>query len=164
MKSYLANLTRRERLILITGFLGVGLLLGYVLVIEPFQTALDDYHREIPARENDLAVMKQAAQEIIYLRQAPEDSGDKSTSSSGPLSAIDASAEELGLGRSLKRMEPEGKEKVKIWLEEALFDDILRWLSLLKSSYGIKTGEILTEGSDRSGYVDARITLVKKKS
>ncbi len=162
MKDYLANLSRRERFILLAGLLVGGTMLLYILLIEPFQSSLNTYRRQIPAKEKTFAWMTQAAREIIYLRE--NRSSTTLTSSSAPLSIIDSSAGEVGLSRSLKRVEPEGKDTVKIWLEEALFDDILSWLSLLRTSHGIQAREILAESLDRSGYVKARITLVQNNS
>lgn len=163
MKSYLTNLTKRERLTLIAGLLIGGSLLGYVLVIEPFQNALADYRKKIQTREADLTWMRQAAQEIIQKRQSA-DRTDKSASSSSPLAAVNKSARKLGLGGALNRVEPEGSDKVRIQMDEVLFDDVVRWLALLKSAHSIETIEFRAERRDRPGHVRARITLVRENS
>lgn len=163
MKSYLSNLTRRERLTLIAGLLIGGGLLGYVLVIEPFQNSLADYRKKIQTREADLTWMRQAAQEISQKRQSA-DPTDKSASSPSPLAAINTSAKELGLGGALNRVEPVGRDKVRIQMDEVLFDDVVRWLALLQSSHSIEAREFRAERRDRPGHVRAGITLVRENS
>ncbi|MFO7760681.1 MAG: type II secretion system protein M [Desulfobia sp.] len=163
MKSYFTNLTRRERMSLIAGSLICASLLVYVLIVEPFQDAVTNYHRQIQIRQDDFTWMQQTAQEIMQLRQTSIQK-DNPVSSLSPLAAINASAKKLGLSKALNRMEPEGRDKVRVQMDKVLFDDVIRWLALLKKSYSIEAGEFRAESRDRAGYVDARITLVRKNT
>jgi general secretion pathway protein M len=161
MRAFFAGLSGRERLILLAGAVAACGLLAYVALVEPFQKALAVYEREIPARAEELAWMRQAAREIVQRREvAGRPKGHLAAPS--VLAAIDISAKELGLARALKRVEPEGRQQVKLWLEEAAFDDLLKWLARLEGEYAIQVSELLAESRNSSGYVNARITLLQK--
>ncbi len=59
----------------------------------------------------------------------------------------------------MKRIEPEGQNSVRVWLEQAAFDDVIQWLQNLKRDYGIHTADIVIERQAAAGRVNARLTL-----
>lgn len=59
----------------------------------------------------------------------------------------------------LKRFEPSGENKIKIWIENESFDKMISWLNALNTSLGIKVEQISVEKADQPGLVSARITL-----
>ncbi len=61
---------------------------------------------------------------------------------------------------NLKRFEPDG-DGLRIWLEDAVFDDAIRWLEELNQKHGIQIKQINVDRSDKSGRVDLRGTLFK---
>jgi general secretion pathway protein M len=161
MNKILANLDRRERLILIAGMVAICLVFGYALLIAPFYSSLTTHQREIPVKEEELAWMRIAALEVQQFNASASRTGANQGLQS-PLSAIDSSARELGLGRALKRVEPAGQNEVRIWMEEAPFDEVLRWLATLGMSYAIEVSEFVVEPSrNGQGQVNARMTLVR---
>jgi general secretion pathway protein M len=163
MNKILANLDKRERLILITGMAALCLVLGYVLLIAPFYSSLATYKREIPSKEEELAWMRRAALEVRQFK-APASRAGADHDRQSPLSAIDGSARQLGLGRALKRVEPAGQNEVRIWMEEAPFDEVIRWVAVLGDTYAIEVSEFVVETSrNGQGQVNARITLVRNQ-
>lgn len=60
---------------------------------------------------------------------------------------------------SLKRFEPSGENKVKVWVEEVSFDVLVSWLSALETSVNVKVEQISVEKQERPGVVSARLTL-----
>lgn len=62
---------------------------------------------------------------------------------------------------NLKRFEPDG-DGLRIWLEDAIFDDAIRWLEELNQKHGIQIKQINVERSAISGRVDLRGTLFKQ--
>ncbi|MGK0249548.1 MAG: general secretion pathway protein M [Oleispira sp.] len=63
-------------------------------------------------------------------------------------------------GINLKRFEPDG-DGLRIWLEDAVFDDAIRWLEELHQKHNIQIKQINVERSEASGLVDLRGTLFK---
>lgn len=80
-------------------------------------------------------------------------------SSEGPILAI-VTKQAKQSNINLKRFEPDG-DGLRIWLEDAVFDDAIRWLENLNSKSGIQIKQINVEKSDKPGRVDLRGTLSK---
>lgn len=73
------------------------------------------------------------------------------------ISSVTNLAKEQGI--RLKRFEPSGDKKLKVWLDNASFDQMITWLALLKKSLNIVVEQISIEKDDGAGQVSARITL-----
>jgi general secretion pathway protein M len=79
--------------------------------------------------------------------------------SDGPILAI-VTQQAKRSGINLKRFEPDG-DGLRIWLEDAVFDDAIRWLEELNQKHNIQIKQINVERSEASGLVDLRGTLFK---
>jgi general secretion pathway protein M len=79
--------------------------------------------------------------------------------SDGPILAIVTQQAKLS-GINLKRFEPDG-DGLRIWLEDAAFDDAIRWLEALNQKHSIQIKQLNVERSEASGLVDLRGTLFK---
>jgi general secretion pathway protein M len=73
------------------------------------------------------------------------------------LGVIDQTAKSSGLGAAMKRVKPEGENKVSVWMEDAAFDDMVRWLETLRRTYGVEIDNIIVDRKNVAGKVDARI-------
>lgn len=62
-------------------------------------------------------------------------------------------------GVMLKRFEPSGDKKIKVWVDNAPFDKMITWLSALKKSLNIEVEQISVEKDDVEGQVSSRLTL-----
>lgn len=62
-------------------------------------------------------------------------------------------------GIELRRFEPEGDTRMRVWLEKVPFNQMLLWLDGLAKQYGIQVEQISVERSDAPGIVTARLTL-----
>ncbi|WP_197470108.1 type II secretion system protein GspM, partial [Oleiphilus sp. HI0117] len=60
---------------------------------------------------------------------------------------------------ALKRFEPSGDNKLKVWVDDASFDKVISWLSRLKSSLGVRVEQISIDKDDAPGKISARMTL-----
>ena len=74
------------------------------------------------------------------------------------LSVVNSTARKNGL--SLKRIEPEGNSKIRVWLESAPFNKTTEWLYQLESDKGITLSSISLEASDDTGRIDAKLVLI----
>jgi len=73
------------------------------------------------------------------------------------LSAVNASAQQAGL--SLQRFEPDGDQRVRITLENAVFIDVMRWIVELERRYGIRVEHFNADVQAQPGIANIRLTL-----
>ncbi len=140
------------------GGLGVALML-YVLVWEPWQDTLQRLRTEAAAQRTDLAWMRAAAREIQRLSATREVNAPAHPNGGSLLTVVDRTARAAGLGSALKRVEPQGTDRVRASLEGAAFDTLVRWLGRLEREHGIVTLNAVVDRDAESGRVDARLVM-----
>ncbi len=155
-KQYWAGLQPRERLVLLGGGVLLVLILFYVLLVDPLQRELERLEQSVEAQRQSLKWMQQASLEVKQLRTTP--SGAKPVSGQSLMSVIDASARSVGLAGAIKQLRPEG-QGVKVRLEGAAFDDMLRWLGQLNNRQGIPVSGLVMERLPEVGRVNASVVL-----
>ncbi len=158
MKEFLANLNPRERRLVYIGGAVAAVLLFYAAVWVPLSNKVERLRTTVAEQQQLETWMKQAAREVQRLRKAATTPGGKRPRQS-LLALADQSAKQQGLGRTIKRVQPEGQDKVNIRLEEAAFDDVVAWLEKLQSQHGVRVATITIDRQDQPGLVDVRLTL-----
>jgi general secretion pathway protein M len=158
MKAWLEGLAPRERLMVMAAAAVVVLLLLYSLVWSPLRGGYLEL-RDTVAMQRDTAIwMQESAQRLAQLKR----SGVRSQGLGGQslLSLTDSTARAGGLASALKRVEPEGANSVRVWLEGASFDQLIQWLGSLAERYGVSADTVSLERvADALGRVNARLTL-----
>ncbi|MGE0370285.1 MAG: type II secretion system protein GspM [Gammaproteobacteria bacterium] len=156
MKQFIANLSDRERVLLAGGGGGALLVLLFLIAWHPFSRYVERLDDNVVAQRELRVWMQQAAVEVKQLRgSAPARRG----ASQSLLAVADSTARQHGLAAAMKRVEPEGTDKVRIRLEQAGFDDMTRWLELLVREHGVRIESITIDGRNQTGTVDARLAL-----
>lgn len=156
LRQYWAQLSPRERRFLLAGALATLLLSAYALVWMPFTERLAQLEESVHTQRNTLVWMRQASAEVRVLRGMRPIAG----SPQSLLTLSDESAKAHRLSAAIKRVQPDGQHTVRVWLEDALFDDLLRWLDTLAVQHGIRiTGFSVERVAATPGRVNARITL-----
>lgn len=159
MKAWWQQLAARERRWVTLGGGALALILIYSLAWQP----LVRYHALMQQRAAEqaelLAWMQQTALEVERLRAAA--GGVMPVSAQSLLAQVDASAKAAGLGAALKRVEPEGVNTVRVWLEQAPFDATVLWLERLKREQGARITSVVVErvAAAPAGAVNVRIAL-----
>ncbi|MEX0899964.1 MAG: type II secretion system protein M [Gammaproteobacteria bacterium] len=154
MKTWFLGLAPRERL-LIGGAAGaVVLLLAYLLVVEPLQQRRAVLERGVVAQRELLAWMRDAVVPLRGNTSAPADSRGQSL-----FAVVDRSARATVLAGALQRVQPEGQGNVRVWFNDAPFDDLVRWIATLQREHGITVNTLSVERVDTAGLVNARVTL-----
>lgn len=156
MNAWLSAREPRERMLIYIMGGAVGLALIYILVWEPLTNA---YHRQITQLEEQkklLAWMQQSGQEIMQLQGT---AGNKPVSEGPLLSNVDRIVKSEGLAGYLKRLEPQGQDKVQLWFENASFDQIVKLLASLLHQYGISVYTINIDRQEQPGIVNARVVV-----
>lgn len=157
MKQFWMNLQSRERLTLIVGGAMAIVLLIYLLVVEPYQAGLKRLESSVDEQRQVLAWMKQASAQV---KQAQGDAkaGIRPQGQS-LLSVVDGSARRHGLAKAIKRVQPDGVKAVRVWLEQAVFDDFLKWVVQLEQDYGLSMDEVMVEREEAPGLVRVRLLV-----
>jgi general secretion pathway protein M len=132
-------------------------LLGiYALVWDPYVQGVTRLEQEVAEQRALLSWMENAAREVKALRgsgMAARPGGQSL------LTLVDSTARAQGLENALQRVQPEGQNTVRVWLEKASFDDTLRWLDRLTGQQGLRVTGLVVEPLQEAGRVNARITL-----
>jgi general secretion pathway protein M len=159
MNEWWNSLNDRERMMLGVGGGFFVLCILYFVLVDPLFGRLDRLRSEVPQKRIELAWMRGSAAEVGQLRGNGQ-SGQASSGGGSVMAVIDQTAKKQGLGNKLKRIEPEGETGAKVWLEDAGFDDVMRWAHLLDTKHGIRVAAFSAEPLEAKGYVKARITVV----
>lgn len=157
MRAWFDSLEARERLMVAAGSALLVLFLLYVLVWSPIHSGYDALRNNVEEQRATAMWMQESAQALASLKRnsgkAAQGLGGKSL-----LSVADSTARAGGLGSALKRVEPEGSDSVRVWLDGAPFDVLVKWLGTL-STLGVSTESATLERGEATGRVNARLTL-----
>jgi general secretion pathway protein M len=131
------------------------LLGGYAFLWDPYVNATARLQQEVAERRALVEWMETSAQEVRGLSGSlPANRGSQSL-----LALADGTARAQGLGPALQRVEPDGQRGVRVWLEQAPFDDVLRWLDKLVLENGVAVTAFTAERRPEAGRVNVRIVL-----
>lgn len=155
---YWSQLRRREQMLLASAGVVIGLLLIYLLVWEPQRERSDELKQLVKQQQALHAWMVNAAAEAKAL-QGQASSGGKISAGQSLLGVIDQTAKRGGLGSAVKRVEPDGSTRARVWLEAAKFDDVLRWLHTVQKRYSITVDSAIIDRGPSPGLVTARLVF-----
>lgn len=156
MREWWISRAPRERAILIVaGFLLV-VMLYFLMIWEPLQKGAQRLAQEKAQVQELNGWLLGIQPELQQLRR----NQSKPAKSGGSVLAIaDSSAKTGGLGSSVKRMQPEGDNTVRVWLENAPFNTVLAWLYKLEQQNAIRATDLNISRDTEPGQVKARLTL-----
>jgi general secretion pathway protein M len=161
MKEYWLGLQSRERLLLIV--CAVCLLI-FIVDTQIWVPQMERYERNqqlVNAKKNLYDWMKDASKQAIQLQKTAPTS-NRSRSKQSLIALTDKTAKQAALGKSIKRVEPQGKDTVRIWLENANFKQVTLWLQRMQN-LGISLDRIVIDSTDESGLVNVRATFKREQ-
>lgn len=158
INQWLSSKNPQERIALIAGVTTPVLLLTYLLFWLPFAQEIDKQSHQLKDRQENLAWMQKAASEVMQLR------GDGSTttptnSNEALFTLIDRTAKKYRLRQAIKRLKPQGSDRVQIWIEQASFDGIIKWLGILQARHTVSIISLNIDRQEKPGLVNARLDL-----
>jgi len=158
MREWLEGLDSQERLLVMAGAALLVVFLVFVLVWLPVRSGYSNIKTSVAEQRDTAAWMQRSVQQLAELKRsggtAPAGLGGRSL-----LAVTDSTARAGGLGDALKRVEPEGRDNVRVWLDGASFDVLVKWLATLGSTHGIQVDSATLERTETAGRVNARLTL-----
>jgi len=158
MKAWFNGLEANERRMLIVGGGLLLVILLYMGIWEPLTDEVETLRASTAEQTALLTWMRSAAQEVKQLRGR---GGQQARPASGQslLSLVDRTAKSGRLGTALKRVQPDGDEKVGVWLEAANFDDLVRWLVALETRHSVRVVSSVFQALETPGSVNARLVF-----
>jgi len=158
MRAWFSGLEANERRMLIAGGGLLLVMLLYAGLWEPLTGKIDMLRVSTTEQAALLTWMRSTAQEVKQLRGR---SGQQAKPATGQslLSLVDRTAKSGRLGSALKRVQPDGDEKVGVWMEAANFDDLVRWLVALETRHDVRVVSSVFQALEASGRVDARLVF-----
>jgi general secretion pathway protein M len=154
MPEWWENLQRQEKLAAAATGLAVTLLVVYLL-LQPLLSSRVRLREEVSNRRAELAWMRDAAKEIGQSDAAARNGG----AAIPPLQFIDQAARENHLSEQLKRVEPGSGGEIKVWLSNAAYVDLVRWLRQLSTAGRLAITNLNVEKGASPGLVSAQLTL-----
>ncbi len=157
MRAWFESLDLRERILVCVAAAVVGAALFYSLLWQPLHQRQLGLHEEIgQARELTVFVQRVAAtaRQSSAGNRRPSGGGNRSL-----LSLVDETTKQRGLKDAVKRIQPEGDQLVRVWLEGAEFDAVVQWLNELSTRHGVAMDNGNLDREDQPGRIKARFTL-----
>lgn len=151
------GLPSRDQKALLALCVAMALAILYFMVWTPAHTFAKDEEASLISGKELLSWIK--ANEMIA-KSLVADTGASSSKvldSQSLVSTINANARKHKI--KLKRFEPSGERKVRVWLEKVPFNNVVVWLRDLNSTYNIDVSQISIDRDEKGGLVNVRITL-----
>jgi general secretion pathway protein M len=157
LRTWYQALQERERHVLLAGAVALGAMFLYLAILHPYFSSKQRLEQQVTDRQQLLTWMKPAAAQIQSLRGQQPSAMPVGQSL---LAVVDTSAGTAGFGTALKQVQTENDGSVRVQMQSAGFDSLVRWLGELQQRYGISVREFNAQRSTAPGNVDASLTLV----
>ncbi len=151
-------MNRRERNLVIFTAGMLALFLVWLMAWRPLAAQHQRLSSQVISLSDELPWMRAAATQIERLNAsaAPVSRGGQSL-----LALAESSARGAGMGDAWRRAEPGAGGELRVWLENASFDTMLRWLTLLQQRYGVSVVEASIDQAGIPGIVNVRLLLAE---
>ncbi|MGD8379320.1 MAG: type II secretion system protein M [Gammaproteobacteria bacterium] len=156
VRQWFQSISPREQLLVLAAAAALTLMLAWFGAIAPYLHWHDGLEQRVAQKRELVAWMQESATRI----RALEGTGTAPVHAGGSLFAnVNLAAQNAGLAGSMKRISPEGDTSVRVRMEGASFDSLIRWLADLDRGYGVSVDSISIDRAEQDGTVNASITL-----
>ena len=149
------SLQTREQRVLRLSAVVIGLLLFYLLIIDPVYSGRDSAEQRLRSAEEAFSVMQQQAGDLKASLSARGGSGSGSL-----LTLVESSAQEENLRGALKRLQPSGNDQIQVNLEGASYTQIMQWLSNLQRQ-GVRAQRVDIQVDGSSDLLEVQLLLAR---
>lgn len=157
MMAWWTTLAPRERLFLTWGGIAALVMVIYMGVLEPLDGSVEQAESRLQASQAQLGRLNAIATEYKQLGKGK--ARIKRQAGGSLLAVIDKASAQFGLKSAIKRLNPEGKTKVRVQLQDVSFDKLIAWLSNLAKTHGINIEVINVRKSAKLGNISANLML-----
>ena len=157
MKDWWSNREPRERWLLTGAGLILVVLVIWLLLWEPVAVKRLQLTQRIESQQATLLAMQEISQRAATLTASghePRQGADGTL-----LGLADRTVRARGLAGSLRRIEPDGDRQVRVWLDQAPFDQTVGWLQSIAAEHGIGVIDANVSAGEQPGLVNLQVTL-----
>lgn len=160
LKSKWLQLEQRERMVLSWGAAIVAAIIFYAFVWQPWHRAIAHMEQALQPRRESLVWMQQQA-ESIQNGSLVEASFNIKGANQSLLSVIEQTAKASRVREAIQQLVPNSKEnEVRVVLEQANFNQWVRWVDTLIKDYGVNVKQLSAErDEDAPNVAEIRITF-----
>jgi general secretion pathway protein M len=157
VKAWWESLSNRERLLVAGGAALTLALLIYTLAWQPFQASSRRLRQSVIEQRAELTLVRQMAEEVKRLG----DPGSQPPPVDGRslLTLVDQTARTAGLGAALKRVTPQGADRLSVQFDAVEFDKLVPWLGALERDHRIAIINLSVDRAAAAGTVNARLVV-----
>ena len=162
--NYWLQLEKRERWILGLGGVLVSFILFYALILKPWHRALSEMSDRVPSLRENLVWMMQASEMVQNGNVVNTVRASKDVNKS-LLSVVEQTARTSKVNKFIQQMVPGNNiktnvEQVNVVLEEANFNQWVRWVDDLANNYAVNIKQVSIESeTDEPNIVELRVTF-----
>ena len=155
LKNRWSELQPRDQRILRYSAVIVGLLLFYLLIVDPVHSARDAAEERLRSAQEAFSV----AQRYAFDLKAAS-TGSVTADSGSLLTRVESSAQQQGLRNTLKRLQPSGDNQIQVGLEGASYSQLIQWLSTLRQQ-GVRAQRVDIQQDQNSDLLGVQLLLVR---
>lgn len=155
-----AALEPRERRIVLIGGAVLLVVVYFLAVWEPLSSARAAAADRI-ASERSLAMRLARAEAELGQRPDQSRAAPDAGRTRSLLAVVDQTGKAAGLGNGIRRVQPDGDDRVRVWLEDVPFDNTIRWLDRLQRREGLTVETADISADSKPGTVEARLGLTR---
>ncbi|MGH8530611.1 MAG: type II secretion system protein GspM [Nevskiales bacterium] len=156
LKERWQQMAPRERVLVSAAGAVVALMLAFLLIWQPLFSSTDKLRQEVAEQRALVQWLNAAEPEVQRLRGARS---MRPASGGSLLALVDQTSTANGLKSFVSRIQPEGDKEVRVWLEQAPYDEVMRWLISLELDAGVRIIEFNVSRGPAPGLVAVRINL-----
>lgn len=159
MRTWIDQLSPRDRRILIAGAAVALPLLFYVLAWAPLQRQITQLETSVAAQRASFSWMQSAAVEVARLRAR---NANLAQTGGSLLSIVNQSAQRHELAKTIQRMTPQGEQSIELLISSVNFDGFVTWLGDLELEHSIMVSNLTLTRTELPCRVDVRLTLERR--
>jgi type II secretory pathway component PulM len=160
LQHWFRSLQPRERIMVSVGAVAV-VLVAFFVGLAPFYKALHERSERVQRKQGDLAWLRSVAPEVQALGANQPMTGPSGESL---VVLIDRTARECGLGTSLTGQTPNGDQGIRVRLETASFDLLVKCLGNLQQAQAVSIEQAAFDRTGKPGLVNANLVLNRARS
>ncbi|MET0065189.1 MAG: type II secretion system protein M [Candidatus Thiodiazotropha sp.] len=157
MKQWWQSKTQQEHLAMILGAAAVLILLVYLVFWLPFTRDLEKQAQRVESQTATLQWMQDNVG--LVQRMRARQGGSRKVSNEALLTLVDRTAKTIRMREQIERIKPQGDKAVQLWIEQAPFDILIRWLGQLTEEHGLEIESLNIDRQDGPGLVNARVVV-----
>lgn len=148
-------LASQERLVVNVLAVAVIVLLLFLILINPAMQKRTQAEVELNAKRSVLQWIKDNEQRATQATKVT--AGQQRKSGQALMAVVTSTSSQMGI--ALKRYEPEGDDKLRVWLEDQSFNKTVRWIDSLQKQQGMTVVNVSVDAAKEPGVVTAKIVL-----